>query len=248
MPRRRIRLAQNFLVSRAVVASFVSRIRLRREDTVYELGPGRGIITRELSRRCRKVVAIEKDPDLYRRLRETFREHSNVEIVRGDFIRHRIRDRGYRVVANIPFNATAAVMRKILHGKNPPRDAHLVVQREPARKYAGIPRSTRCSVLAGPWFDLRIIRSFRRSDFHPVPGVDCVLLRMARRDPPLIHPDHRRLYERFVGDSFRRRVFTRTQWKRLAKDLGFDRKACPGDLALDHWVGLFRFFLEIGSR
>jgi len=240
MPRKRIRLAQNFLVSRAVVASFVSRARLRRSDTVLEIGPGNGIITVELSRRCRKVIAIEKDPDLCGRLRERFRDLSNVEIVHADFIRYRMPNGRYRIVANIPFNLTAAVMRKILHGRNPPADAHVVVQREPARKYAGIPRSTRCSVLAGPWFDLRIVRSFRRSDFHPEPGVDCVLLRMVRRS--LIDPKERGLYERFVMESFRSRVFTRVQWRRLARDLGFDRGAGPGDLGLDQWIGLFRFF------
>lgn len=254
MARKRIRLAQNFLKSREVVASIVSQACLDRRDVVYEIGPGRGAITRELARVCSRVVAIEVDPDLCARLRARFRGMPNVEIVEADFLGYRVRERRYKIVSNIPFNATAGILRAILHGRRPPAEAYLIVQREAAHKYAGIPRSTQCSVLARPWFDLRVIRSFRRSDFEPEPAVDSVLLRIARRDRPLVRPEEEDLYGRFVRYGFNRwrrnlrqnlkRVFTHTQWKRLATELGFERGARPGDLTFGQWLGIFQFFVD----
>src|SRR5438045_8516939 len=81
-----IRLAQNFLRSRKVVHRLVSMSSIGPSDTVYEIGPGNGIITAALASVARQVIAIEKDPDLVRRLRERFRPLDNVEIVEKDFL------------------------------------------------------------------------------------------------------------------------------------------------------------------
>jgi 16S rRNA A1518/A1519 N6-dimethyltransferase RsmA/KsgA/DIM1 with predicted DNA glycosylase/AP lyase activity len=133
-----------------------------------------------------------------------------------------------------------------------------VLQKEAAHRYAGAPRSTRGSVLAAPRFEIEVVRSFRRSDFDPEPGVECVLLRIARRDRPLVPPARRGLYERFVRYGFGRKrrnlrqnlkgVFTHTQWRRLCVDLGFDTRARPGDVTFRQWLGLYRFFVEGVAR
>ena len=77
-------------MSERLVSRLVQIANIKTEDTVVEIGPGRGIITAELARRAGRVIAIEKDPRLVSSLRERFRRSSNVEIVAGDFLSYRM--------------------------------------------------------------------------------------------------------------------------------------------------------------
>ena len=175
-------LAQNFLKDPALVRRLIRNAKIGPEDLVYEIGSGKGIITAALARVARKVIAIEKDPRLACASRERFREQTHVVIVEKDFLAYPIRADGpYKIFANIPFNITAAVVRKILHAPPTPTEAFLIMQREPARKFAGVPAETLFSLLAKPYWEFQILHRFRRTDFHPVPHVDSVLLRIRRR-------------------------------------------------------------------
>ncbi len=249
MVRKRIRLAQNFFRDRKLVAALVAGSSVGPGDVVYEIGAGRGIVTRELARRAGRVVAVEKDPALVARLRATFRDSANVRIVSGDFLKYRVRDSRYRVFANLPFNITARVVKRLLFGSDPPTEAHLVMQREAAARFAGLPVETEVSVLAKPWFRLAPVYRFRRADFDPAPGVEVVLLHIARRRPPLVRRRDAGLYRRFVRQGFEawkpdlrtayRRVFTSAQWKRLARDLGFPVRVTATGLTFEQWLGMF---------
>ena len=89
MVRKRIKLAQNFFRDRRLVASIVLASSLGKDDVVYEIGPGEGIITRELIKRVGKVVVVEKDAALTARLCDKFRDKDNIEIHEGDFLKYR---------------------------------------------------------------------------------------------------------------------------------------------------------------
>ena len=126
------------------------------------------------------------------------------------------------------------------------------MQREAAEKYSGTKRDTQASVLLRPWYDFRIVHSFSRADFDPVPSVEVVLLDIEKRHKPLVSAPDAELYRKFViygysrqranlGKSYKK-VFSHLQWKRLADDLGFDVHAQPTDLAFEHWLGVFQFF------
>ncbi len=139
---KRISLAQNFLRSPKLVRRLVAMSNIRPSDTIYEIGPGNGIITAALARVAKRVIAIEKDPDLVRRLRERFRPLDNVEIVEKDFLAYSFVTSKPKVFANIPFNRTAQVLRKILSEGSKLSEAYLILQKEPARKFSGCPRET----------------------------------------------------------------------------------------------------------
>lgn len=253
MIRKRIKLAQNFFRSQNLVASIVADSTISNDDVVYEIGPGEGIITRELTMRAGKVVAIEKDAALVGHLRNKFRENRNVEIREGDFLQFRIGEREYKIFSNIPFNITAEVVKRILFGENPPSEAYLVLQKEAAGKFSGVPVETEISVLAKPWFEFKVLREFRRTDFEPVPSVDVVFLRIAKRERPLVSSSNAQSYQKFVKFGFEawkkdlktayKHVFTYEQWKRLSKHLSFSLKATPAELKFEQWLGLFEYFL-----
>jgi 23S rRNA (adenine-N6)-dimethyltransferase len=247
-PRKRIALAQNFLKNAFLVRRLVGESSIGLSDTVYEIGAGRGIITAELARIARKVIALEKDSALVDFLRQRFRTAHNVEILERDFLQYGIPGGDYKIFANIPYNLTADIVRKILHADSAPIDAYLVVQKEAAEKISGSPAETRFSILAKPRFQIRIIRELRRTDFEPVPGVDSVLLYIHKRSSPLVLPEDACLYremvcygfagwKRSLGRTFQP-IFTYRQWKRLAKELGFSLDATPSELTFTQWLGL----------
>ena len=251
---KRMFLAQNFLRSSKLVRSLLNASSIESRDIVYEIGPGRGIITVELAQIVRKVIAIEKDPILACQLRRRFQNIDHVQIIVDDFLRYHVEDRAYKILASIPYNMTARIVRKILYTSPVPSEAYLIVQKEAAEKFCGSPSETQFSVLVKPLFDIQIVRELRRTDFEPVPNVDSVLLRIKKRPSPLVRKEDAFLYHRFIYYGFGtwkdnlklifKPVFSYHQWKRLSKDLHFPLDATPSRLTFEQWLGLFECFKQ----
>jgi len=266
---RQICLAQNFLRRPKLVRRLVGMSTIGPSDVVYEIGPGNGIITAALASVARQVIAIEKDPELVRRLRERFRSLDNVEIVEKDFLAYsfrvprangapslivgrQTRTTEYKIFANTPYNITARVMRKIIDERSNLGEVYLILQKEAANKFSGYPRETLFSILTKPFFEFQILSRLRRTDFWPVPSVDSVLLSIKRRTRPLIETQDVAPYRDFVRYGFGRwkpnlrlafkQVFTYKQWKRLARDLDIPLNATPTELSFEQWLGLYRGF------
>jgi 23S rRNA (adenine-N6)-dimethyltransferase len=266
---RKIRLAQNFLRSPALVRRLIGMSTIGPSDIVYEIGPGNGIITAELATVAGRVITIEKDPELVRRLRERFRSLDNVEIVEKDFLAYSFRTRPvngarsltvgrqtgtseYKIFASIPYNITARILRKIIDERSNLGDVYLILQKEAAKKFSGSPRESLFSILAKPFFEFQILSRLRRTDFSPVPNVDSVLLSIRRRTRPLIETQDIAPYRDFVQYGFGRwkpnlklafkNVFTYKQWKRLARDLDIPLNATPTELSFEQWLGLYHGF------
>ncbi len=254
--RKQIALAQNFLTSPKLVRRLVRLSRIGPSDTVYEIGPGNGIITAALASVARQVIAVEKDPELVRRLRERFRPVENVAIVANDFLNYSFSTRfaDYKIFANIPYNCTGQIVRKILHERANLCEAYLIMQKEAAKKFSGSSRETLFSILVKPSFDVQILVPLKRTDFWPVPSVDSVLLSIKRRARPLIDVQDMALYREFVHYGFERwkpnlklafkNVFPYQQWKRLARDLEFPLNATPTELRFEQWLGLYEGFKQ----
>jgi len=248
---KRISLAQNFLRSPKLVRRLVAMSTIGPSDTVYEIGPGNGIITAALARVAGHVIAIEKDPVLARRLRERLRLFDNVDIQEQDFLTYSFGPSlsGYKIFANIPYNRTARILRKILFEWSKPSEAYLIMQKDAAKKFSGSPRETLISLLVKPFFEFKNLSQLRRTDFWPMPQVDSVFLSIKRRTYPLIEARDVALYREFVQYGFGRwkpnlklafkNVFTYKQWKRLARELDFPLNATPTELSFEQWLALY---------
>jgi 23S rRNA (adenine-N6)-dimethyltransferase len=246
--RTRLRLAQNLFASGAPAHRLVASADLIPGDLVYDLGAGAGAVTAALLMAGVRVVAVECDPNLARKLRTRFAGQP-VTVVEADLRDARFRA-PFKVVANPPFNATADLLRRLLMDSPSPEAAALVLQREAALKYAGS-RLTAVSLQARPWFALNVTQPFSRRDFIPAPRVDIALLRIARKAAPDVAARDADAWRGFVRyalarprpDAWRtfRGLVSNLQWRRLAQDLVIAPDALRSELTYDQWLGVFRF-------
>lgn len=199
-------LSQHFLRSQALAASLIAESNVRSGDTLIEIGAGFGTLTRELARRCSRLVAVEVDGRLLRRLRAEFGADPGVSLVHCDFLRFPLPAEAYKVFGNIPFGITADIVRRLVESPNPPDDIYCIVQREAAERFAGEPyaHETLRSLMLKPWWHVEILRRLSRSDFDPPPSVDCVMLWLALRERPLVEPGEAARYRDFVAACFGR--------------------------------------------
>jgi 23S rRNA (adenine-N6)-dimethyltransferase len=254
---RSVLYSQNFLKSPTLVCQLLDKCDIGSDDTVYEIGPGKGIITELLARRCRQVVAIEKDAQLVDTLRSRLTGSTNIRLLHCDFLTYHLPTTPYKVFANIPFNITSAIVTHLTTARVPPDDTYLIMQKEAAQKFLGEPRESLYSILLKPCFELELIHRFRRNDFVPAPRVDVVMLRLRKRGPPLLACNELSLFRDFVVYSFTaaqpslrsafKCVFTPNQLKRLGHDLHLDLSTPPTSLCFEQWLCLFDCFTHIAN-
>jgi len=253
MIRKRMRYAQNFLKDTQLIRILVGKSSINRQDSVFEIGFGQGLLTRQLALRAGHVTAVEVDPVLKSTVGNsllTFASNITVECADVELIGIPLHCN--KVFANIPFNRTARIVRMIYEAKNI-TEAFLVMQTEAAAKYSGEPRETEASLLVKPRFAFQVLHRFNRNDFEPMPNVDVVLLRIAKREECLFTSSDNEAFRSFVRFGFRstkpalrltfKKVFTHEQWKRLSEEMRFSREASPTMLSFDQWRGLFGQFL-----
>ncbi len=243
-------LSQHFLRPEAA-SRLVASLPLRRGILVVEIGAGAGALTEALATAGFRVIAIEKDARLFRSLRARFIGRTNVECHHADALTFPLPRGPYAVVANLPYGITSAIVRRLLSAAPPPVEAFLVVQAEAAAKFAGTPEESMFSLLHKPWFDFAVMRRVPRGAFEPRPRVRSAVLRISRREAPLVDDASARAYRRFVastfgarGDTVRatlKRRLSHRQMLRLARDSGFALSARPSQLTFDQWLMIFRF-------
>ena len=247
--------SQNFLRDPKLVQELIDKSSLQKNDTVLDIGAGKGIITELLAKSVKSVVAIEPDAELFNHLQDKLKGNSNVHTQKIDFLKYNLPKEPYKVFSNIPFNITADIIKKLLGAQNSPEDSYLIVQEEAAKKYAGKPyaKETLFSVLHKPWVSFSIVHKFSRSDFAPTPQVNSVLLRIEKLKKPLIPQHTAALFKDFVAFGFTsvrpnlkkgyKNVFGHIQFLKLADEFNFSSDAKPTDLDFEQWLGIFNYFV-----
>ncbi len=195
MPRAKRSLGQNFLVDPHIQRKIVQALDPQPADTVIEIGPGRGALTRHLVGRVARLVAIELDDHLAATLQDEFAHCDDVEILHADaldidFQTFASTPETTRVVGNIPYNITSPLLFHLLE-QTPPACIVLMVQREVADRITAAPGSRTFGALSvGAQTAARVETLFRvgRGAFRPVPQVDSTVLRLVpfreRLSPP----------------------------------------------------------------
>jgi len=179
-------LGQHFLTSTKIVDDIVTASGVGKGDTVLEIGPGRGILTKSLIRTGARVIAVEKDDSLIPELEEMFKEeitHGNIEIVHADILLAKLpqlQTTPYALVANIPYYITGQIIRMFLESVHQPQSMTILVQKEVAERILARDKKESLLSLSVKAFGTpKIIRTVSAGSFNPPPSVDSAVLHIA---------------------------------------------------------------------
>jgi 23S rRNA (adenine-N6)-dimethyltransferase len=244
--------SQNQTVNKNLIKSLIDQTGISRGDLVYDIGAGCGNITEALLTKGARVISIEKDSKLYRKCQQRFLNSEAVSLHHADFLHWEFSPgHKYKVFANIPFIRTAAIVKKLLFDDNPPEDCYLIMQKEAALKYAGIPKETLASLLIKPIFWVDIVYHFKRKDFYPVPAIDIVLIQFEKRKFRLIPGSYNGIYRDFVVfcrelsagniNKLLKDLFIDPQIKQISTLLDIDIRNKPADLNFMQYLCIFQY-------
>jgi 16S rRNA (adenine1518-N6/adenine1519-N6)-dimethyltransferase len=184
-------LGQHFLIDRAALTSLVEAAELSADESVLEVGAGTGVLTVELARRVRRVIAVELDRHMLPLLRESTSRFPPVEILPSDLLQvdpsSLFGSQTYKLVANLPYYITALTLRHFLEHTYPPRSLVVMVQKEVAERMAAEPGDMSLLSLSVQFFGApRIIAAVPAAAFFPPPQVDSAIIRVDLfQEPPL---------------------------------------------------------------
>ena len=174
-------LGQNFLQDPLALEKIISAAEIQPSDTVLEIGPGLGSLTRYLAVSAKEVVAVELDENLLPPLKAVLSPHKNIRLIQGDILKLSLKDlnleNDYIVVANIPYYITSAVIRHLLESESKPRRMVLTVQKEVAQRICAEPGHMSLLALSVQVYGKpRIAGHIPANAFFPAPKVDSAVL------------------------------------------------------------------------
>jgi 16S rRNA (adenine1518-N6/adenine1519-N6)-dimethyltransferase len=175
-------LGQHFLTSSKAIDDIVSAGKVSKEDTVVEIGPGEGVLTKKLLWEGARVIAVEKDDRLIPELSKTFAKEiasEQLNLIHADILEREIPlpEGNYKVVANIPYYITGRILRMFLEGKRQPTSMTLLVQKEVAERIvARDGKESLLSLSVKIFGEPRMVRIVGRGAFNPPPNVDSAVI------------------------------------------------------------------------
>jgi 23S rRNA (adenine-N6)-dimethyltransferase len=243
-PRARPR-GRHSLRSRVFADELVRDAAVAAGTLALDLGAGGGVLTRALADAGARVRAVELDPAALQQLRARFDGDPRVEVVAADATVLPLPDEPFAVVANLPFAAGTAILRRLLGDPRVPlMQLDAIVEWGLAAKRTAVWPSTLLGCVWGAWYELRLVRRVPRACFAPPPSVEAAVLRARRRPAPLVPPEQAAAYESLLRRAYATRapldrILPRGLVHRAARELGFDRHAAARDLDARQWARLY---------
>lgn len=257
---------QHWLRSQKILAQILKTAQLQPTDRVLEIGPGKGVLTRQLLSQVASLVAVEIDRDLASYLAKTLANHSNFLLIEADILTQDFRQVAeqfpeffpcQKVVANIPYNITGPILEKLLGTIASPTFAYqeivLLIQKEVAQRLAATPGmkaygalSVKIQYLA----DCELICTVPPQAFYPPPQVDSAVVRLTPRPCPF-QVQNPRYLEKLVNLGFaQRRKMLRNNLKgvidgskltQILEKLEINPQARAEELSLSNWIDLSNY-------
>lgn len=246
-------LGQNFLIDEKVVSRLSKNI--TDKDIVLEIGPGLGVLTKELCKKAKKVIAVEKDSQMIEVLKVTCGDCKNLEVINTDILKIDLKkyfkDQKYKIVANLPFYISSPIFRFFLENKVKPSVMTFIVQREIAEKIVKKDKLNILAISVKLYAKTQILLDVKNTSFWPAPKVEATILEITPLAKPYLDVD---------GDSFFKVVKTGFREKRkklvnslsngsnlekgkirnILREMGLDENIRAEKLTMDEWGELYR--------
>lgn len=249
-------LGQNFLFDDNILARIVESAAVGPNNNVLEIGAGVGTLTHHLARVAGRVVAVELDDRLIPLLNAEMAAYEHVLVLHGDILEQEptvwFGDEEYKVVANIPYYITGAILRHLLSGMRKPTLMVMTVQKEVAQRITAAPGEM--SLLAASvqfYGEPYYLGDVKAGSFWPRPDVDSAIVRIDIYDEPRLPLEEEKAFFRLVKAGFAQK---RKQLQKNLRSVGLPRSTIDAALAqadidgrrraetlsLDEWLALYR--------
>jgi 16S rRNA (adenine1518-N6/adenine1519-N6)-dimethyltransferase len=204
------RFGQNFLVERGVVSRIIDAFDPKSDQTVIEIGPGRGALTSELNNKAGRVVAIEYDRDLAPQLRDKFAAVPNFTLIEGDALTIDFCEaikpaQAARVIANLPYNVGTAILQRLIEQRSCISDMTLMLQREVVDRIMAQPGSSDrgyLSVFVEAYCEIEKLFDVSPQAFRPAPKVWSTVVRLRPRPSIAADVKDKKLLWQIVSAGF----------------------------------------------
>jgi len=258
-------LGQNFLHDPHALEKIVEVADVTPDTTVLEIGPGTGHLTRVLAGAAGRVIAVELDDRLVPLLREEFAAQPHVTVIHGDILELDLRallgDEPYVVVANLPYDITSAILRRLLDHEPRPQRLVLTVQREVAERLVARPGDMSLLAVSVQFYGApQIVTRLNPAAFWPRPEVESAVVRIDLHPaPPVDVPDERAFFRVVrAGFSQKRKQLRNALGSGLGAGkrradaylarAGLDPSRRAETLSLDEWAALTRAVAAVDAE
>ena len=260
------KLGQNFLINPSVCPRMAEACGIGADGGVLEIGPGVGVLTRELARQAGQVVAVELDDRLPPVLAETLAGQDNVSFVWGDcmkldlhaIIKEKFGDRPVAVCANLPYYITSPIIMMLLESRLPVENITVMVQKEAAQRLCATPgtREAGAVTLAVQYYaEAETLFGVSRGSFMPAPNVDSAVIRLTRRKEPPCDVKDEAVMFRLIRAGFNQRRktllnsltgagYSKDRLSAAFATAGISPTARAEQLTLPEWAGLANALCE----
>lgn len=262
-------LGQNFLTDEGVLCDIVDASNITKEDYVLEIGPGPGVLTRELAKNAARVVAVELDRDILELLSDNISDYNNVTIINKDILKVDLEElskeyfdsRPFKVIANLPYYITTPIVMKLLESKAEIESIVIMIQKEVAERLTAKPGTKdfgAISLAVNYYADAEIVRLVPPEAFVPAPKVFSAVLKLSVLDRPRVDVSDSEYLFKLIKAAFskRRKTFlnaisgengiklTKEEAKEALNSLGFGDNLRGETLSLVEFAQISEIFLD----
>lgn len=250
------RRGQNFLINPKICAKIIEAADLTKDDVVLEIGAGLGTLTKELAKKANKVIAVEIDKKLAEILKKQVEIYRNIRIVGENILKFQVRRyklANYKIVANLPYNITGAVLRKFLASESPkPSLMVLMLQKEVAQRIcAQPPKMNLLATVVQFYGQPKIISYISRNNFWPKPKVDSAILKISNFRFPISNIDEQRFLKivkagfsaprkYLLNNLIKNGIIKKEEGQKIFEKLNFNLKIRAQELGVEEWIRLMR--------
>lgn len=248
-------LGQHFLNSPKIIADIVSAGKVTKTDLVVEIGPGEGVLTRELLKTGAETIVIEKDDRLIPFLEEKFSKEissDQLKIIHQDVLNYDLRKnikKPYKIIANIPYYITGQIIRMFLQTTQQPESMILLVQKEVAERIvARDGKESLLSLSVKIYGEPKIVRNVGRGAFNPQPNVDSAVLSIENISKKRLKGVDEELFFNILHAGFAHKrkqllpnlsiLYKKEELLRVFESCKIDLKSRAEDINLETWVKL----------
>ena len=221
---------QNFLTDTNILQKIVDTAEIDKNVNVIEIGPGIGALTEFLAENAAEVMAFEIDERLVPILEDTLRDHDNIKVINEDVLKADLQTRvkefknpnlPIKVVANLPYYITTPILMHLIESKIPFAEFVVMMQKEVADRISAEPNTKAygsLSIAVQYYMTAKVAFVVPRTVFVPAPNVDSAILKMTRRERPLVEVKDEDFFFRVSKISFVHR--RKTLWNNLTSHFG----------------------------